>query len=139
MGDLLQAERSRLDLSDALQALIGYDFPGNVRELENILERATALCEAGTIRIDDLRLGPRAPNGALAAAQQPGIPSIGERGLEGYLADIERAAIMQALEDTRWNRTAAARQLGISFRALRYRLDKLGLDSEEHQVGDAPP
>ena len=116
----------------ALKALYEYDFPGNVRELENILERATALCEDNTIRVDDLGLaeqrttGDRVPEAALP-----------EEGLEDYLARIERQAIMQALESTRWNRTAAAKALGISFRALRYRLDKLGLDVDGPDT-DAP-
>jgi two-component system response regulator PilR (NtrC family) len=110
----------------ALKALYGYEFPGNVRELENILERATALCENHTITQEDLGLGER-PSGD-AGAVEAGLP---DEGLEDFLARVERQAIMQALESTRWNRTAAARALGISFRALRYRLEKLGLD-----VGD---
>ena len=107
----------------ALKALYGYEFPGNVRELENILERATALCENGTITLADLGLSD-IPSGD-AGAVETVLP---EEGLEDYLARVERQAIMQALESTRWNRTAAARALGISFRALRYRLEKLGLD-----------
>ena len=109
----------------ALQALYEYDFPGNVRELENTLERSTALCEDSTIRIDDLGLAGKTP-------QQPGETETGMsgQGLEAYLAEAERTAIMQALENTKWNRTAAAKALGISFRALRYRLEKLGLDGE---------
>jgi two-component system response regulator PilR (NtrC family) len=107
----------------ALKALYEYDFPGNVRELENTLERATALCDDSTIRIDDLGLAGRSP-------QQDGPTGNGslEQGLEAYLAEAERQAIVQALENSRWNRTAAAKALGISFRALRYRLEKLGLD-----------
>ena len=117
--------KPRLD-REALKALYEYDFPGNVRELENILERATALCEHNTIRIDDLGLG--------RAAEVPSLPTDAElptEGLEEYLANVERRVITLALETTRWNRTAAARTLGISFRALRYRLEKLGLDVEE--------
>ncbi len=106
----------------ALKALYGYEFPGNVRELENILERATALCENDSITLEDLGLSER-PSGDTGAAEAV-LP---EEGLEDYLARVERQAIMQALESTRWNRTAAARALGISFRALRYRLEKLGL------------
>jgi len=108
----------------ALEALYQYDFPGNVRELENTLERATALCEDNTIRMDDLGLGGSRP--ANGIAQPPAL----EQGLEAYLADVEREAITRALENSRWNRTAAAKTLGISFRALRYRLEKLGLDEE---------
>lgn len=107
----------------ALKALYEYDFPGNVRELENTLERATALCDDNTIRIDDLGLAGKTPHQAA-----PGENGALEQGLEAYLAEAERKAIMQALENSRWNRTAAAKALGISFRALRYRLEKLGLD-----------
>ena len=107
----------------ALKALYEYDFPGNVCELENTLERATALCDDNTIRIDDLGLAGKTPHQAV-----PGENGALEQGLEAYLAEAERKAIMQALENSRWNRTAAAKALGISFRALRYRLEKLGLD-----------
>ncbi len=118
-------DKPRLD-REALQLLYEHDYPGNVRELENILERATALCEGGVIRSDDLGL---VANGTDATPQIPvGLP---QQGLEDYLASVERQIIEQALESTRWNRTAAARALGISFRALRYRLEKLGLDIGE--------
>ena len=124
MGDA----RPRL-AREALQALMTYDYPGNVRELENILERATALCEADTIRLEDLQLGQRVPTPDSADDRRPpATGDIGEQGLEDYLAQVERDAIVRALEKTRWNRTAAAKLLGITFRALRYRLEKLGLD-----------
>lgn len=111
---------------DALQSLFQHDFAGNVRELENILERATALCEDGLIQVGDLGLGKTGDDPVSLPAD--GLPS---QGLEGYLAEVERQVITRALESTRWNRTAAAKALGISFRALRYRLEKLGLDVEE--------
>jgi len=117
--------KPRLERS-ALKALYEYDFPGNVRELENMLERSTALCDNNTIKIEDLGLAGR-------TQQQAGNGQevqFGGQGLEDYLAEVERQAIVQALENTRWNRTAAAKALGISFRALRYRLEKLGLDQE---------
>lgn len=117
--------KPRLDRA-ALKMLYAYDFPGNVRELENIMERATALCEDGLIRADDLGTPTASPGNE---APDPAITLDG-RNLEEYLADIERQAIIGALDETRWNRTAAAKALGISFRALRYRLEKLGLDQD---------
>ena len=102
---------------DALDALLEYSFPGNVRELENILERAMTLCEDNTIDVDDLRLPDYAPP-----------PDKGKMSLEPYLDTIEKETIMKALEQTRYNKTAAAKLLGITFRALRYRLKKLGMD-----------
>ena len=120
--------RPRLDRA-SLEALCAYDYPGNVRELENILERATALCDGHVIAVDDLGLAGKTPAESGAAA--PGLP---EEGLEDYLAAVERDTIVRALESTRWNRTAAAKALGISFRALRYRLEKLGLDVDGQEA-----
>lgn len=110
-------------LSDtAINALTNYYFPGNVRELENILERALALHEGGVIEVDDLNL----PLGLeLAAAEDF---DAGKMSLESYLEDIEKKALSMALEDNRWNKTATAKQLGLTFRSLRYRLKKLGLE-----------
>jgi len=112
---------------EAMQRLARYPFPGNVRELENILERALTLCEGHRIEAEDLLLNEEAEPD-LANAPPPPQPGSGQ-SLEDYLADIERQTIVRALEETRWNKTAAAKKLGISFRALRYRLQKLGLDS----------
>jgi two-component system, NtrC family, response regulator PilR len=99
-----------------------YGFPGNVRELENILERATALCDGSVIEVEDLYL-PQA-DGPVAAQVQ-----IDERvPLEDYLGEIEKKAILDALDETRWNRTAAAKKLGMTLRSLRYRLAKLGIE-----------
>ncbi|MFC2973791.1 sigma-54-dependent transcriptional regulator [Azotobacter bryophylli] len=108
---------------EALEKLKNYRFPGNVRELENMLERAYTLCEDDLIQARDLRL-----------ADAPGAGEGGEASLasidnlEDYLEDLERKLIMQALEETRWNRTAAAQRLGLTFRSMRYRLKKLGID-----------
>jgi Response regulator containing CheY-like receiver, AAA-type ATPase, and DNA-binding domains len=115
--------------ADALQALQGYRFPGNVRELENILERAFALCEEGVIRREDL--GPLSEASVPAAATTGSCARGPEENLEDYLARIEREALEEALVACRWNKTAAAKRLGISFRSLRYRLSKLGLDQQE--------
>ena len=107
----------------ALDALKSYRFPGNVRELENMLERAHTLCENKQIEASDLRLaeGNCAIEGGLLDLTQID-------NLEAYLENIERQLILQALEETRWNRTAAAQRLNLSFRSMRYRLKKFGLD-----------
>jgi two-component system response regulator PilR (NtrC family) len=104
----------------ALMALMHYPFPGNVRELENILERAMTLCEHGAIQEQDLRL--------MINRAAPATPAAGEIPLEPYLGNIEKETILRALEQAGQNKTAAARLLGISFGALRYRLKKLGLE-----------
>ena len=111
----------------AKSALIHYSFPGNVRELENILERAITLCENGVVEIDDLCLPDTGEKGA-SPLPEVDIPDDEEIQLEPYLDKIEKEIIMKTLEQTRWNKTAAAKKLGITFRALRYRLKKLGLE-----------
>ena len=135
--------------AEAMASLKGYHFPGNVRELTNILERAFTLCENDVIRAEDLSLSPsetsalnetssQAPEGEI---EEPTVPSTASaptdapaampedaENLEAYLEGIEKSVIVEALEATRWNKTAAAKKLGITFRALRYRLKKLGLE-----------
>ncbi|MEW6413891.1 MAG: sigma-54 dependent transcriptional regulator [Pseudomonadota bacterium] len=129
VGDIPELARALLDKlggqdvvidRDAEQALCAYPFPGNVRELENTLERALALCEAQRITAADLNLAPtQRPADAAAGSKYP---------LQDYLDQVERAAIVEALEQTRHNKTAAARLLGVTFRSLRYRLERLGIE-----------
>jgi len=113
---------------DALAALERYAFPGNVRELENILERAITLTTSGEIRAADIQLrstvlGPTGTPTSEAGGASPAGGALGD-----HLEDIERDAIVRALEQSRYNKTAAAKALGMSFRALRYRIKKLGIE-----------
>lgn len=103
--------------NSALLALKHYAFPGNVRELENIIERAAALCEDSCITEEDLGLQSVTPS-----------LSVPTSALPEELEELERQRIQEALVDNRFNKTAAAKQLGITFRALRYRLQKLGIE-----------
>ncbi len=109
----------------ALESLAAYDFPGNIRELENILERALALSGAELIEVEDLRLVP-------ATAEAEGAPAaaVAAGPLPDYLDALERQAIVEALGKTGFNRTAAAKLLGITFRQLRYRMQRLGIKEE---------
>jgi two-component system response regulator PilR (NtrC family) len=139
----------------AMVVLKNYEFPGNVRELRNVLERAFTLCENDVIEPQDLHLSPAVlgqpggggddappyPRAAAPADDEDAGDGAGEgtasvsvpppaegESLEDYLENIEKDVIMEALEATRWNKTAAAKRLGITFRALRYRLKKLDLE-----------
>ena len=113
---------------DALRALSSYSFPGNVRELENILERAFTLSDKDEIQVEDLGLKVPAGEVDSGVAFEKPADYVQGTSLEDYLESIERDAITKALEETRWNKTAAAKKLGITFRALRYRLKKLNLE-----------
>ena len=102
----------------ARKALLNYSFPGNVRELENMLERAVTLCGGGAISATDLNVRAESPS-----AQPAEAGKLGEQ-----VEDVQRQAIVEALEKTRYNKTAAAKLLGLSFRQLRYRIKKLGIE-----------
>lgn len=107
----------------ALATLQRYRFPGNVRELENILERALALYDGSSIESGDLNL----PIDAQDLAKSPEYSPV--LVLEDHLEKIERKTLALALEENKWNKTATAKQLGLSFRSLRYRLKKLDMDN----------
>ena len=132
-----------------LDTLCAYSFPGNVRELENVLERALAFANEGVIQVADLSLkGARLAEGtaplpaaaplpvaaaaaAPAAVPQPGIPDALPNSLPDYLNQVERDIILRALAQTQFNRTQAAQLLGISFRQLRYQMQKLDIHAPE--------
>jgi two-component system response regulator PilR (NtrC family) len=118
--------------ADAVSLLKDYAFPGNVRELENVLERALTLSTSGEITAEHIRLrsAARVPGTDAAAPGAAVAPAAVDAGaaLGSQLESIEREAIIKALEKTRYNKTAAAKVLGMSFRALRYRIKKLGIE-----------
>ena len=119
LSRMYPADRPRL-APEAMRALSDYAYPGNVRELENILERATALCRDDLVTLDDLQLvdDPAVVNGE----------SFSGETLDDLLNRVEKQSILDALAKTDFNRTAAARLLGITFRSLRYRIERLGID-----------
>ena len=110
--------KAELDES-ARHALLRYAFPGNVRELENMLERAVTLCTTGTIGESDLHMRTAEEDAGTASSRD---------SIDNQVEDVQRQAIIDALEKTRYNKTAAAKLLGLSFRQLRYRIKKLGIE-----------
>jgi two-component system response regulator PilR (NtrC family) len=118
---ILNRLNAAAELDDsARDALVAYAFPGNVRELENMLERAVTLCAGGGISAADLHMRRNSD----ASDTQPTLAG----GLGDQVEDVQRQAIVEALEKTRYNKTAAAKLLGLSFRQLRYRIKKLGIE-----------
>jgi two-component system response regulator PilR (NtrC family) len=152
------AKKNNEELSDitddALRLLNEYSFPGNVRELENILERASALCSDYTIRADDLQLNKhnldvegsaskflmavgldqrKITSRQVRVDEKKNVPQAYdpiEESLDDYLEKTEKNIILRHLEKLRWNRTSTAKKLGITFRSLRYRMKKLGIDDD---------
>ena len=117
---LTKLDRNAKLNDSAKAALLKYDFPGNVRELENMLERAVTLCATGVIDADDLALRSEAPS-------ETGTGQAVAGSLGDQIEDVQRQAIIDALEKTRYNKTAAAKLLGLTFRQLRYRIEKLDI------------
>jgi two-component system response regulator PilR (NtrC family) len=111
----------------AMRKLVEYDYPGNVRELENVIERAVALCREGRIGVDVL---PPTVVRARSASSRERIPDEGVQ-LEDLLADYERGLLLEALDQSEGVKKRAAQRLGISFRSFRYRLEKLGLEDQD--------
>jgi two-component system response regulator PilR (NtrC family) len=112
-------KKSKLS-SSALRKLKEYEFPGNIRELENILERSVTLLDGTSVEAEDLQL-PASQKSTLTG--NSGALPLGDK-----IEQVERETILETLEETRWNRTAAAKKLGMSLRSLRYRLEKLGIE-----------
>lgn len=121
------SDKARIS-SAALESLKSYPFPGNVRELENTLERAYTLCDDNLIQARDLQLDQETSEESSINLNPDLADTSDVDSLDDYLEDIEKKAILQALEETRWNRTAAAEKLGISFRQMRHRLKKFGIE-----------
>jgi two-component system response regulator PilR (NtrC family) len=123
VGHILQRHGHSAEMlsQEAKDAILGYSFPGNVRELENMLERAVTLCASGKIAAADLAM--RSDSSAGEHAKPAVAADLGDQ-----IVDVQRQAIVDALEKSRYNKTAAAKLLGLTFRQLRYRIKKLGIE-----------
>jgi len=124
----LRGDSSVVFSQEALRALSRYDFPGNVRELENVIERGLALCSNNIIQAEDLQLSP-------AEIVEHVTGMTGKYPLTDYLDKVERETILDALKQTGFNRTAAAKILGVTFRALRYRMARLDINGPADAAG----
>lgn len=123
-----EADIPPLQLSEqALESLKNHHFPGNIRELENTLERAFTLCQGTTITPEDLQL-PKPTQQSMKTGLNTDTTENMQGSIDDHLASIEKELLINALEKNRWNKTAAAKTLGISFRQMRYKLQKFGLD-----------
>jgi two-component system response regulator PilR (NtrC family) len=128
--DRIQGDAGKRFSEEALHALQNYSFPGNVRELENIIERAVAMCSGSIIEVQDMLLVP-------VEQGQSDNSSLGSKyPLTKYLDEVERQALLEALQQTGFNRTAAARLLGLTFRTMRYRMERLGIKAPHGTVDE---
>jgi two-component system response regulator PilR (NtrC family) len=118
---------------DAMSAIMGHHFPGNVRELENLIERAVTLAPGDRVSADTLPTLSALSTAGIPIGPAPALPEAG-LDLEKAVEDFERSLIIKALERTRGNRTEASRVLGVTFRSLRYRLSKLGISGDDPET-----
>jgi two-component system response regulator PilR (NtrC family) len=125
----IKGDENKRFSEDALHALQNYSFPGNVRELENVIERAVAMCPGSVIEVQDMLLVP------VEHSQPDTAPAGSKYPLTKYLDEVERQALLEALQQTGFNRTAAARLLGLTFRTMRYRMERLGIKAP-HGTGN---
>jgi two-component system response regulator PilR (NtrC family) len=127
----LRGDQPMLFSKNALVTLQQYNSPGNVRELENIIERALALCDGNEITSQDLHLLPLTESEEQASLLEASSFPTSKYSLPEYLDEVEKQALLAALQQTNFNRTAAAKRLGLTFRTIRYRMERLGIKAPE--------